>query len=753
MKITHALKTTFVLGLLTLIFYYPVFLGKLPIPLDTLLGLYHPYRDVVWNGYKEVPYKNFLITDPVRQQIPARFLALSQLRQGFFSQWNPYSFAGTPQSANIQSALFYPLNLLFIFFPFKVAWTLLIILSTFLALSFMYLYLRNQKISFLPAVLGGLSFAYSGFFIAWLEWGTLTHVLLWLPLLLLSIDNLCVKFSMKWFSIMIFAFLAQGLAGHLQISFYVTLFSLSYALFKWRSLRPNLTTLKKQWPKLLVLLVFTFAILSFQYLPLFKFINLSARSTDLVSWRDSAWFLPFEHLIQIVIPDFFGNPATLNYFGTWNYGEFISYIGFIPLIFALYALFAVKSASARFFKLSILIVLLLSLKNPISVIPFSLGIPFISAAQPSRLISLLVFCLAFLGASGLNEFLRASKYKKIWYILGGFFVLMVSQWFLTYYGHYFLDSDTAGKLATITRRNLFLPSLLLLVLTGLLISMRILKRDIFLTALILVTIFDLYRFGWKYVSFSPSFWFYPDTQTTKFLRKAQPPFRIMTTDRRLLPPNVSSMYGIEDVSGYDPLYLYSYAQLVQSWNTNGKEVLPGSFNRIITPQNYESFITDLLNVKYILSLTDIKSDKLKLVFQEGETRIYENTQVFPRIFFVENIGTAADDLSVVKEMFTLGGKVLRKNALTTSTIESIEFKELTDEDSIDILVYRPNQLSLKVNATTTRFLVRSDIYSPHWKVTIDGKKDKIFKTDLALQGVVIPAGMHIVKFYYNDLSL
>ena len=123
-----------ILFLPIIVFFYPVFFsGKMPIPADTIVGLYHPYRDKVWNGLTAgVPFKNFLITDSVRQQYPWRKLAIENLKQRILPIWNPYTHAGTPLLANIQSAAIYPLNLMYLFLPFNWAWTIQIMLQLFL---------------------------------------------------------------------------------------------------------------------------------------------------------------------------------------------------------------------------------------------------------------------------------------------------------------------------------------------------------------------------------------------------------------------------------------------------------------------------------------------------------------------------------------------------------------------------------------------------------------------------------------------
>ncbi|MEK7159989.1 MAG: hypothetical protein AAB702_00725, partial [Patescibacteria group bacterium] len=181
-----------VIFIISVIFFWQFLLkGLLPIPLDTIVGLYYPFRDAYFktnpNG---LPYKNFLITDPVRQQYPWRNLSIESQKEGSLPLWNPYNFAGTPLLANFQSAPLYPLNILFFILPFAISWSILIFLQPLLAGIFLYLYLNNLKLNKFASLFGSVSFAFSGFFIAWLEWGTVLHTALWLPLILLSIDKI-----------------------------------------------------------------------------------------------------------------------------------------------------------------------------------------------------------------------------------------------------------------------------------------------------------------------------------------------------------------------------------------------------------------------------------------------------------------------------------------------------------------------------------------------------------------------------------
>src|SRR3990170_2857903 len=81
---------------LTFSFFLPkLFIGKIPIPADDLLGLYHPWRDNSFSGYaaEHFPVKNPLITDPVLQTYPWRSAVIKTIFSGSLPLWNPYSFA------------------------------------------------------------------------------------------------------------------------------------------------------------------------------------------------------------------------------------------------------------------------------------------------------------------------------------------------------------------------------------------------------------------------------------------------------------------------------------------------------------------------------------------------------------------------------------------------------------------------------------------------------------------------------------
>ncbi len=750
------------IGGVILIFFWQFLLkGFLPIPSDTIVGLYYPFRDVYFqtnpNG---LPYKNFLITDPVRQQIPWKNLVVEAEKRLTLPLWNPYNFAGTPLLANFQSAAFYPLNLLFYFLPFELSWSLLILLQPLLAGIFLYLYLRNLKLKKIASVFGAISFSLCGFFVAWLEWGTILNTALWLPLILLSIDKIFqiknnkspstlssgpkgkIK-NLLWPLVFILSLVCAFFAGHLQTFFYLAVIVLAYFLARWFQHRSEIKSLL-----LFIVICFVLILLVLpQLIPTLQFIALSARNLDFPAWQTNpGWFIPWQNLIQFLAPDFFGNPATLNYYGIWNYGEFSGYIGILPLVMAFFALFFRKDKKTLFFGSAFFVSLLFALPTIFAKLPFQFNLPFIATAQPTRLLFITDFSLSVLAAFGLDYFLLSKNRKYILPILIIFGLGFVGLWSFVLR----FDAEILSPVnLTVAKQNLILPTLIFILISILILIVVFYQRNeklskLLFGILVLITIGELLRFGWKFEPFTNQAYFFPSTSVMAFLQKQEQPFRIMATDSRILPPNFSSSYKLQTLDGYDPLYLQRFGELMAALKRDRPDITPPfGFNRIITPQDPSLKIIDLLGVKYVLSLDKLSSPKLKPVFTDGFVQVYENQEAFPRAFFVKHTLIADSNQQAIDKLFS------SENILhDTAVVENVQnFKANWSLGQARIIKYEPNIIDIQTTNAGEGFLVLTDSFYPTWHATIDGREATIYLTDYNFRGIIIPKGKHLVEFY------
>ena len=728
--------------------------GLLPIPSDTIVGLYYPFRDLyAKTNPNGVPYKNFLITDPVRQIFPWKSQVIESFKKNELPLWNPYNFSGTPLLANFQSGSFYPFNLLFFLLPFENAWTFLIILQPLFAGLFMFLFLSNLRLKKEASFLGAISFSFGGFATAWMEWGNIIHTTLWLPLILLSIDNLVSKEKKKpgniWILILVFSLISSFFAGHLQFFVYSLFLSIAYFIFRWVEHGKNIKTLRNFGIALLAFVGIT----AIQWLPTLKFISLSGRAVDQNPFTTEGWFIPWQHLVQFVIPDFFGNPTTLNYWGVWNYGEFIGYIGILPIMAATVAIFWIHNRTSRFFSFAALIALIFALHNPIAKIPFILHIPFFDSAQPTRLIFIVDFALSVLASLGLDFIITHKKKKTVLVSIGLIFLIGILWGLIALNG---LGLITPENLQVV-RSNLLLPTfvavIVLIILTSYLYIHKgkiVLKyQGILILILLIVTSLDLLRFFWKFEPFTSKKDLFPSTPVTSFLKENAGVYRTMSTDSQIVPPNFSPMYNIQTPDGYDPLYLRRYAELVAAYSREKPDISPPfGFNRIITLQNMNPRLVDFLGIKYVLTFKDddfYAGAGFERVYKDGKVRIYENKQVLPRAFFVFYTKVASSREAAIKELFDEQYPLIDQ-AVVENVDESQIFDKKWTKGSAEIKTYSANKIVIETKNTGDGFLVLSDSYYPSWHAKIDGKETKIYLTNYAFRGIIVPTGTHKIEF-------
>jgi hypothetical protein len=670
--------------------------------------------------------------------------------------------------ANFQSAVWYPLNILYILLPFAFSWSVLVMLQPLFAGIFLYLYLRRMRLSYGAAAFSSITFAFCGFSTAWLEWNTLVQTALWLPLILLASEQLLEKFSYRWSAVFCFSFLAAFFGGHLQTFIYLLGIVVLYVLARIIQIAKHRKSLQ-QYPIFLILAAIIILLSAVQWLPTQQFINLSARGVDQVNgWLQPGWFIPWQHLIQFFAPDFFGNPTTLNYWGEWNYGEFVGYVGIFPLVMAIFALYNRQDKKTLFFGALFFLSLIFALPTVFAKLPYQLHIPFLVTTQPTRLLFVTDFSLAVLAGLGLDFFIRSPKKWKVSYSLGIVGIIFAGLWIFVITGTKFFPTISMEHLL-IAKRNLYIPtffyiiSVMLLSVWVLFTSVKrfekMLNKPLLTTLLLLfilaITIFDLVRFSQKFTPFTERSYLFPPTKSLAYLQNQSGQFRIMATDSQMLPPNFAVMYHLQSIDGYDPLYLLRYGELISAINREKPDITPPfGFNRIITPEKYDSPLINLLGVQYILSLSDIKSPGLQKVFTEGQTKVYKNANAFPRTFFVSNVEAAANKTDAIQKLFTEKNNL--KNVAVVENANALSEKKLSMGKS-SVISYADNKVEISTENAGVGFLVLTDTYYPTWKVRICASNEDqcenstIYVTDYNFRGIVIPPGEHRIVFYNSLL--
>ncbi|MBZ0256090.1 hypothetical protein K8I31_08515, partial [bacterium] len=172
--------------------------------------------------------------DFINQFVPWREFALSEVREGRFPFWNPFVFCGAPFAANIQTSLFYPENLLHLFFSTETVFSLSLVIHQLMSGLCMYGFLYSLTGNRAAAAFGATVYAWSGFFITHGHDGHLIHLraYAWIPLALWAHGAGNTSWNMKRASLLAISLAMMFFAGHTQIPLYI--FYLLMARSLWR---------------------------------------------------------------------------------------------------------------------------------------------------------------------------------------------------------------------------------------------------------------------------------------------------------------------------------------------------------------------------------------------------------------------------------------------------------------------------------------------------------------------------------------
>jgi hypothetical protein len=67
--------------------------------------------------------------------------------------------------------------------------------------------------------------------------------------------------------------------------------------------------------------------------------------------------------------------------------------------------------------------------------------------------------------------------------------------------------------------------------------------------------------------------------------------------------------------------------------------------------------------------------------------------------------------------------------------------------------YRPDRVTLTAQLNSAGLVVLADVYYPGWELAIDGNPSRIFRTNRAMRGALVPAGTHRLVYSYRPVSL
>lgn len=766
------LGAVLLLLLLPLVLFWPVTLGsKTLLPADNLYQ-WQPYRAYAEQQGVRQPAQNELLSDLVLENLAWKRFVVESLEERQIPLWNPHLFAGVPFLAAGQHSAMYPFSLLFYILPLSRAYGVFTVLQLWLAGVFAYVFARTLRLRSLSALIAGITYQLSAFFLVSVVFTMIIAAAAWLPLLLALIEIVVRKQEEKGAGPFVpILYIVAGaatlgmvaLAGHPEILVYTLLVTALYALVRLVLLRGRVGTWRPSlrigaWLVLMVALGLGLG--SVQLIPLLELVTKSFREGSVTYQDVVGWAYPLRQIATFLVPDFFGNPATHTYWdlvtrqwvplertfwGIKNYVEAGSYVGILPLLLALLAVLGTAKSSPNrryvwLFAGLALVSLLLVFGSPLYALLYY-GLPGIKQLHsPFRWVWPYTLSIAVLAAYGADAL--AGHRLKLLNVLGwaatatggaavavllvalaapAALLSLVSRFMVTLPETHWVFGSPQAFLSYEWPQLMAFGGLLLASGVVLLVAARQLRvrRLPQLMAVALVG-GDLLLFGAGFNPKADPAWLEFRPPAIDWLRQkadTESPWRLTTYqvegDTKTLNANIPWLAGLQDVRGYDSIIPRQYVELMQCIEPQGE--LP--YNRIAPiydAAHLSSPLLDLLNVRYVVTEGTIANDDYTLVY-DGEVRIYENRDVLPRAFaFLPEqdllSGGQALDLCTLDPRTTL--------LLDQETLHNPDCPQVGASGTIQpatIRSYTANEVTIDVEMPREGWLVLADSYFPGWK--------------------------------------
>lgn len=771
---TDFIVALFLSFLLTILLFWQFFINGLhPFPGNYNLAWYQPWKTDYTKGQTITLKHKPVADDTFRYLYPFKTLGIEIAKKGELPLWNPYNGAGMPLLATYQWGFFNPFNILFFYLKQEIAWSIYIIIQAFILSIFMYCYCRKISMSVKSAIFSTAIFTFSGFVVARLIFSNLIFPLTILPLILYLIEDYINNQKSKkiLFLPLVVAFML--FSGHPHIMVYTIIISTAYLIHRIITTEKLKLNKNTSFLFLGILALIGTGIASIQILPTIELLKSSNMNPNSSAFIFERFLLPPSHLISILIPNYFGNQSTYNYWGFGDYIETVAAIGIIPSFFAYLALFARNTPQRNhiLFFLGVLAISVLATLNWfLPKLIATLPIPIISTSPPSRIFVITSFSIAILAGFGFDRWiyykinLKRLVFQTIPFLTAILLIVVIT--FFLYKLKIPCNNAFIQNCRLIAVRNTFLEfSSFIISLLFLFLYIKIerqkIKRCIPFCIILIILLLGAYN-SYKFLPFSQKETILPMHSLIKTIKDKTSQERILGLGEANIKTNFATHFRFFDPNYYDPLYNRRYGELV-AFSNNRTTSTPLSRSDIEITTDYDiskekqarrNRLLNLLGVRYLIlkkSEDPIKNDK-NIVWQDDKWYFLENKEVLPRVFLADSFEILRNKEDILKRLFDSSFNP-KEAVILEEKINTLINKDKRAGDYTKIVRYQENTIEIKTKSENNKLLVLSDNHYPGWKAYINGVETKIYRADYTFRAVEIPKGQHTVVFSYQPQSL
>ncbi len=740
--------------------------------------------------------KTFYLMDISFYFYPVKYFLINALKEKSFFLWNPYVLLGAPYNFDFSGAGFLnPINFILFLSSSSMAFTTFILFYIFLSGVGMYVLdnelVKESKVSFFT----GIAYMFSGYLLVQIVHFNIFCFLAWIPLILFASLKAGKKRNLAYIFLCGIVTAFSLTQSQPQIVFYFFLIIGLFLIINfWQEKKRIFFAISG----IFLGILFTLP----QWLPMVELTHLSIRKGGLTYQEMTSFSLFPYHLLTGIFPHLFG--VYPDYIGKPYFWEQYWYSGIAVLFFAVIAIsHRRKSPYISFFSFITFTSFILALGK---YTPFYHLLYHIKGFNyfrcPARWLSIVNFFLPILAGFGMKIVMESREdtkktIKNLFYI--GFSIIMIG--FLFYSSKSFLLPYFKGIIGKMYYKKIpnfgiikgfgggetldyyynviekffvflkkSLISFVIIFSSIFCVVFLFLKRKInikvFSFLIILILTCDLLYHNISINPVRDKKYFLKPSISEKFLLKDKSIYRVHSPEN---PGEVSlELFGLwGSMRKINSIGTTAYFSLDTKRYEDFKNALEKSEEKKLGKYNERSYlgekalkILSLLNVKYIIAnrrlkdkilILKLKRDIDMLSFQAQpihySLHIYENPEYLPRAFIVYKTKKILRKERIIPyilcDKFNPREEVVVENQDAPSPAETSH--PLTPAE---IISYTNTEVTIRAQLDNPGYLVLSDLYYPGWEVSVDGKKEKIFRVDYLLRGVFLNAGKHEVVFKF-----
>lgn len=635
--------------------------------------------------------------------------AFLRLKAGDFPIWDPTTYSGMDFVANVQAALFYPPTWLM----FLVSWgrdflpylsvQLLVFAHVWLAFVFAWLWLRGRKLDLLPALVGAMIFAFSGFLCVQLQHFGLVAAYAWFPFGLWGIDQACARNSWTPLWKLSVAAAMTFLAGYPPIWFVYLLTAGIYALMLTRS------------PQMLAAAIgavlLSIALIAIQLLP--------------------AWDASLYRKVEFSYGDGFHDPM---FFITWIIANFWNYDMDVPVstnprldcfylgacgLTGLLCLLRFRDNRQRILPgLAIVIACVVMTTNPGNAVVWvveksaTLG----DLVRPYYFMAGATLGLSLLCAQGLQLFLQQQRMPlPTW--MRSLALFGLAAWPLSGIVRWTQQNFAAGWIGAID--TVVMVAVVALALQVYRAATGNARTIVFLALLTATAIeFKVWGTSKRFNADAGQLPLFSATEITGMdngtyaMLRSQPEFRVLLDEWGPLPGDLRHL-ALRTPNGFDPFLTARYEALIKTFGTFRT-------NREFSIDTNNDTALHLLGVRYVI--TADQSAVYPVLQGDPDFRLVEPSVYYYKVF--EYVGATPS------------------YGWENGSAATVQLDE-----------WKPEKRLFHVASSQPGRFTLSEQYLPGWIALIDGAEQTIEPWQTAFQAIAVPAGEHFIEFRYRSRLL